>query len=71
MFVSRNLFTLIPLPKSIPESFKKSIFGVTPAVKPTTLQGISSPVSSIIIALTFPLSSDSISFKLVFNLKSI
>jgi hypothetical protein len=52
MFVSKNRFTLIPRPKSIPDSFRKSIFGVTPAVKPTTLQNISSPVSSITIDFT-------------------
>jgi hypothetical protein len=39
----------------------KSMFGVTPAVKPTTLQWISSPVSSIMIEETCPFLSDFIS----------
>ncbi len=55
----------------IPESFIKSIFGVTPAVKPTTSQNISSPVSSIIIDFTRPFSSLLISFKFVDKRKSM
>ena len=47
--VSKKRLTKTPLSVSIELDFKKSIFGVTPAVKPTTSQGISSPVSSIII----------------------
>ena len=61
----------MPRPISIPESLIKSIFGATPAVKPTTLQGSSSPVSSIITALTLPFSSATISFKFVESRKSI
>ena len=53
------------------EFFKKAILGDTPVVKPTTLQVISSPVSSIITDFTQPFSSDFISFRLVFNRKSI
>ena len=71
MFVSKNRFTFTPLPSSILDSFRKSIFGVTPAVKPTTLQKISSPVSSIITDFTRPFLSDLISFKFVLRRKSI
>ena len=49
----------------------KSIFGDTPAVKPTRLHSISSPVSAITTDLAFPFSSDFISFKFTPYRKSI
>ena len=71
MLVSKKRLTKTPLLVSILLSFKNEILGETPAVKPTKSQGISSPVSSIMIDFTFPLSSEMISFKLVESLKSI
>ena len=42
----------MPLPVTMLLSLTKLMFGETPAVKPTTSQNISSPVSSMITEVT-------------------
>jgi len=60
--VSKKRFTFTPLPISNSEFLRKSTFGETPAVNPTTVHSISSPVSAMTIDLTLPTASDLISF---------
>ncbi len=70
ILVSKKRFTLTPLPKMIPELTRKLTFGETPAVSPTKLHSIVSPLS-VVTALTIPLLSDKISTRLVSKRKSI
>src|SRR5690606_40730176 len=69
---SLSLHDALPIsfPNSIPESFRKSILGDTPAVRPTKLQAIVSPLS-VTTALALPFSSDMIFTKFVSNRRSI
>ena len=60
----------MPLPVTMLLFLTKSMFGETPAVKPTTSQNISSPVSSMITEITWPEASVFISLNWVLKRKS-